>query len=379
MAIGKGVLPQHSSVVNVQSEGAERDSWLDWTRSFAIIAVVLTHCVESSFPMAEIAGESAVVRFSCYFLHDIGRLGVPAFLFLSGYLLTRIHDVHTWNDVKGFYRRKWLPLLICAEMWTVIYAVFLWFLNGTYSPREFFNWICFCENLPLSHWWYMRRILGIYLIFPILLMMLNVFGRRGLFLLCAMSFSCSVFRPIAKVGFVDLYMVGDYFLTYVLAGMLIATYRRELDVVLQNRVVSSVIFTLIAFNLGVDVALQMRGHASFLWYSDPQVITSGLLMVLCLYQLHGTSVKMVRKLSEISFAIYLVHNLFLYLFRDEVGVAVRGFGLRCCCLFLIAFGCSLLTIRLLSRYNWICERLFLIRGRKFPSEFSSEQTKQIMV
>lgn len=53
----------------------------------------------------------------------IGRLGVPIFLFLTGYLLL---DRNFNEDMcEKFWKRNWLGMVITTEIWIVIYDIFL--------------------------------------------------------------------------------------------------------------------------------------------------------------------------------------------------------------------------------------------------------------
>lgn len=63
--------------------------WINVARSVAILLVVLCHATENSYGlnldfMSQINTTSKILSLS---LFTLGRLGVPIFLFISGYLL----------------------------------------------------------------------------------------------------------------------------------------------------------------------------------------------------------------------------------------------------------------------------------------------------
>lgn len=70
-------------------QSRERVIWLDYARMFAIICVVITHTTERVYNLgAEILGQySSYSRIFALSMFTIGRLGVPIFFFLTGYLL----------------------------------------------------------------------------------------------------------------------------------------------------------------------------------------------------------------------------------------------------------------------------------------------------
>ena len=68
---------------------SNRISWLDYARTFAILCVIVVHSTESIYPinadtMAMLPFVKKIIVIS---LFTFGRLGVPVFLFLTGYLL----------------------------------------------------------------------------------------------------------------------------------------------------------------------------------------------------------------------------------------------------------------------------------------------------
>lgn len=74
----------------------KRILWLDYARCFAIICVVFIHSVEriyNAYDMqetAQMAAGSLLFRDAAF---AIGRLGVPVFLAISGYLLLDPFDL----------------------------------------------------------------------------------------------------------------------------------------------------------------------------------------------------------------------------------------------------------------------------------------------
>lgn len=62
---------------------------LDILRTIAILDVLLVHCTESVYPMNNptLLSYSILSQFLAISLFTLGRLGVPIFFFISGYLL----------------------------------------------------------------------------------------------------------------------------------------------------------------------------------------------------------------------------------------------------------------------------------------------------
>ena len=109
----------------------KRVGWLDFARTFAIISVVFCHAIQSAYVVNVkewdmlVTGEKIFRTIGFTF----GRLGVPIFLYLSGYLLLD-REYESDRDVIRFYKHNFLPLLITVQVWNVLYNVFLALVEG---------------------------------------------------------------------------------------------------------------------------------------------------------------------------------------------------------------------------------------------------------
>jgi len=165
----------------------ERVFSLDVLRAFAILSVVLCHATESYFSAKSAPNfTQECATLLGFTLFTIGRLGVPIFLFLTGYLLFTKH--YDFEAGKRFYKRNLLGLFITIEIWVVIYAIFLKFFGKDMSLLIYIKDAIFIENVKLSHYWYIPMILGLYMIIPMLSNMLNSTDKRLFFLPLALGF-----------------------------------------------------------------------------------------------------------------------------------------------------------------------------------------------
>ena len=91
---------------------------LDIIRSLAILCIILAHSIETNSPVnsiEEFNNLSAFAKAIYFSFYAIGRIGVPLFFILSGYLLlSRDFDE---NKTKQFYKNNFLPLLLAWELW----------------------------------------------------------------------------------------------------------------------------------------------------------------------------------------------------------------------------------------------------------------------
>lgn len=336
-----------------------RDAWLDWCRLFAISAVVLTHCVEQYYPLSVIVTLPPAQKLPALILFTIGRLGVPVFLFLSGYLIPSRHEIECVGDYCKFIKRKWLPLFVCVELWIGIYGAV--FLVGSDNVRwlDVIRWMLFNRSVPLSHWWYVPMILGVYLGIPLLSVLKKALGRSFILWLLAVSVLTHVFRPIAHIGFIDLSFVGDCYFTYIIFGYLACLYGEVVSHCMEKRLVRTGIWCLFFVNVVVCLYCQIRGGI-FLWYSAPCLITAGMIVPLVLKTLSDYRCSFVSLVSVSSFGIYLLHNLILKSLHGLLFGIAEGW-LRCALSWGIAMGVSLTVVAGVRRIPTCSRILFLIK------------------
>ena len=111
---------------------------------------------------------------------SISRLGVPIFLLLTGYL-TLSKEINSDEDVKKFYKRNLLPIVITTEIWIVLYTIFIWMWR-----KQEFNYIVLIKRMlfldidMFSNMWYMPMIIGMYIAIPFLSKIVKTYSMKSL-------------------------------------------------------------------------------------------------------------------------------------------------------------------------------------------------------
>lgn len=172
---GREGLP--SPALNETGGSGGRLLYPDLLRSLAIYLVVGLHVVGGAASSGSLLGTP--LWWCCNFAGLLGRMGVPLFFMLSGYLL--LNDPRT-ADPLPFYRRRFARLLPAFLFWDAVCFV----LRGITEQRGF-SPMLFLSELVLRgsdyHLWFIYQIAALYLLAPFLRMIVERAPRRSLWIL----------------------------------------------------------------------------------------------------------------------------------------------------------------------------------------------------
>jgi len=292
-----------------------RIEWIDLVRAIAILTVLYIHATDgiyiiSSDAIMHYTLFSRIFQFASLF---IGRIGVPFFLMITGYLLLD----RTYNDerVQKFWAKNCKGLIIVTVIWAIIYAVSLQFVTLNSAQVNFTE----AGNLFFSHMWYMPMIIGMYLSMPFVSSALNHFDKQTIFqatvvfsLLAFLLPFITLLLDIEGIRNVTIQYClgfsGGVYGIYIILGYLVKKG--------QFKNISSGKFGLIAIvSFLICILFQyyafLIGYDFFLWYEFPFIlIGSFALFELCSRKKSVKFYSGVKVLSKYSFAVFLIHNLF---------------------------------------------------------------------
>ncbi len=347
--------------------------WIDLARCMAIIFVVLCHATESIYSldgsfMMEISTRSRIFAFASF---TIGRLGVPLFLFITGYLLLdREYDTESWLD---FWKHKLLGLLLVTEIWIVIYNLFLVWYNGTpFSLQDLILNMLFMKNVDMPHFWYMPMILGVYLFLPLLANCLQKINKKILYILIAVIFVYTMLLPLISVWYqitneeslstgLDLQFLGGYYGLYLIMGWLVKKGEFE-----KVKTWILAVIGIVAFisTVGIQLSAYQNGYGYNVWYSCGFLMVCALCIFLIISRMPRIPLQTCADdISRKSFGIFLVHYPILLLIKEYTNVSGGIFimPVEVILLFIGTFIISWIVVTLILKIPKVGK--FLVRGR----------------
>lgn len=297
----------------------KRQNWLDMLRMIAILSVVLCHCVEGiySFDPQSLKALGETERIFAVSMYTLGRVGgVPLFLMLTGYLLLD-REYDTQGSVR-FWKRNWLQLLVCTELWIVLYEVFLLVWQGQPIPFGYLiRAMLFLEPSSMYHMWYMPMLLGFYALIPLAAAGLQKMDKRilvfPLILFALYSFGvpfyttlAALFGKVPPANQFSLGFSGGAYGLYLIGGYLIKKGFFE-------KIKTWVLVVALTVSFVIAVVLQYYAYgkdiSAGVWYDSPLIYICAVagFELASRYQAKVLDNPFMELVSRYSFAIFLMH------------------------------------------------------------------------
>lgn len=338
----------------------ERIMWLDALRTLAIICVLTCHCLESVYRIdsSHMMASSYASRIFAVVGISFGRLGVPFFLLITGYLL--LNRTYSTEKCMGFWKNKCVHLLVCAELWIIFYWLFINLHAGhELKLSVLLEEMLFLRESSANQLWYLPLIIGFYLLVPLAANALQTVDTKIIKILlmiyAAFAFGYPLVSTLFKImgishglklqfamgfsgGAYGIYMISGFLMR---KGWLAGIRSGILALFAAVSFAFTVVFQFWAFAEGVDYEL---------WYSF-----AGLFVcAVCLFEL-ASRMKKIRfykhllRISYYSFAVYLIHNFFRIILESWITGLGIARPLTVMILFILTFGLSLAAACVINR------------------------------
>jgi len=289
----------------------ERIFYYDALRAFAIIAVIICHVDMFFGPLTSQTQVIAQMTF-----HDIGRIGVPIFLMISGALLLN----RDYPDLGHFLKKRFARIIYPFIFWIVLILGQLYLYH--YYPS--YLWKVFIGEPSIT--WYFWTLIGIYLFIPVINAFIKEYGEKGIKYFLAIWFITMILRTFNAYPlwqYFDLNMFAGY-IGYPILGYWLSTKKFSMS---DAKVCIMGLATLL-ISLTVFVYLNYLGSdwISLIYQNMPIIFMgSGLfLFVEYLDKLHKFDSiknnfigKAIISLSVYSYGMYFSHVLVVQFLSDH--------------------------------------------------------------
>lgn len=294
--------------------------YLDLLRIIAICAVVMIH-TSSTFVITQ---SNDSIEFILGNIFDsISRLGVPLFLMISGTLML---DENRNFDLK----KNTLRLILLFLIWSFVYSFYFHILLPLMNEESISRVSFFIEFIKgRYHLWYMYAIIGLYLLTPILRCFVKKANRATvLYLICILvALQCTtpiivlVLKTTSNDILLNLYTycidnlginIGAGLIVYYLSGWYIANFE-------PSKKASLIIYLMGTVGIVAIVSLTQLFPAQYVYtYSNSNFLVffyaiAVFLLIKRVYNPKETVQKLATCLSNLSFGVYVIHDLVLEL------------------------------------------------------------------
>lgn len=339
---------------------------LDVIRTFAILCIILCHTCEVINGMSKNAGVLIVMGL----IHTVSRLGVPMFLFLSGVLILR-KNIETDKDIKEFYKKNLLPLIIANTIWVILYNLFDLLMkpkagiNVSLIIKELF----FLEMVPFTHMWYIPMIIGIYIAMPFIAKLIKTFSIKSMkviiiFVLISTCIIPNINSLLSIFGIrknltcvLNLNFLGGIFGIYIILGYYIYNWN-------LNKIDTK--WTIIIGMFSFFVAFLQRMLLGDLWYNSLPILVCACCLFILFNKINTEKIenkigKIFTHISKISLAVFFIHYIVIILIMKNIYTISMMPLIRFIVLYISTTVISIIVATILSKVKYVSKYALLIQ------------------
>lgn len=277
----------------------ERIFYYDVLRAFAIIAVIICHVDHFFGPLTTPTQVIAQMTF-----HDIGNIGVPIFLMISGALLLN----REYPSLEKFLKKRFVRIIYPFIFWIILILGQLYY-HG-YNSK--FIWNVFIGEPSIT--WYFWTLIGIYLFIPVLNSFIKDYEIKGAEYFLAIWLFTMILKTFNSYPLWHYFNLDMFtsFIGYPVLGYWLANKKFKLDD--KKLCISGLIILLVS--LAVFVYLDYT-KASLIRYENLPNMFMGIglfIFIMCIDRMNKFNTikdnfigKAILSLSVCSYGMYFSH------------------------------------------------------------------------
>ena len=354
---------------------------LDIARTFAIICVVLCHSIQCIYKFNMQTWNTISLSSKSFMIisFTIARIGVPIFLCLTGALTLR-KNFEEPAEIKKFYKKNLIPMIIVTEVWIILYNLYFYIFNNSSGSqdiklqlKELIKNIFFIKTVDLPNMWYMPMIIGMYIVVPylgILVKKLNIKEIKVPLILSIVLFMIiPTFNIVLKIfnkeitTTIDGSFLGGIYGIYIILGFYI--YKGKFKNIKITYVYISTLILIIATVI-FQFWLFSKNYLYGLWYNNIFLAGASLCIFefFCRLDIKNQKMKMfnfIERISKYSLGIFFVHIIIQNMLYKYITKIQLINPLKVMLIFLLEFSISFVIVYLGSKLKYTKKYLFLIK------------------
>ena len=338
----------------MRKEREQRVIWADFLRVFAILAVIIQHYTPAILD-AEIDSFLSFEWGVANFYACLCNFCVPVFIMISGAFLL---DPSKKKTTKDLFSKNISKILILIVFWGILYGIIkhLFFSEASFTIFSIIGPL-FYKRFPWYHLWFLYLILALYLLTPLLRVYTQHASRKNIEYLLLLFFFISCikawnflmpnlnFNIIELTGYVGYYVAGYYLSKY-------SFTRKTTHLIYIVGLLSFVLSFILTFVFSIKNGTR---EPFFIDNIIPTTILFSYAVFLFVKNQvsqirNAMFIKTIRFLASYVLGVYLIHDLFIQLFR-LIGFTVNSFSVigSIPILGITTFGLSVVSVVLIKK------------------------------
>lgn len=311
---------------------------INYLRGFSILAVISIH-VSACFAKMQMSSIAVV-----YMIIDaISHFAVPAFIFISGFVLYNKYNSNL--DLKMFYlkRSKTIipPYIIFSTFYIFVKIPIAKMLHRTIDTNILHVYLA---GTSLFHMWFFILIIQLYILYPLIVKIYNYSNKGSL----VVSFLLSVLLPKYEVvGYLFYFVMGMYLNNHY-ENPISNKYIFAIPILIAGTVIQVMDYmdTYFSYQLLTSIPNEIVNIVNLLYFTVVFLVLLEIAKTVSKYK----KLQSIDNLGTDSFSIYLIHALFIYIFT--LLFPKMGFGyeniLFYPVVFILTLGLSIASIKIIK-------------------------------
>ena len=212
-----------------------RELWIDYTKVFACILVVIGHLLQG-LNKANIHWNETLYNYIDRFIYIFH---MPLFMCLSGYLYKKYTKINSWGEYFAFLKKKLINLGIPYVVFYLAYVLINMLFSSSVNSQKGIDDILNILTNPMPPFWFLYALFLIFLVTPLVEKLVKN-NKKVVFIIAILLHILNIFF---ETGIYAIDIVAEY-LIYFYLGALIVNKSSKTNKT-SNVIIISIVFVIL--------------------------------------------------------------------------------------------------------------------------------------